>query len=180
MLDVRFSQRSGWTYWAFESLRFNAESAICTLVMAARCVNGGMPLSHSDLLLAAICLLASKLIEDQPVSLFDAARVLNMRRLHLEAAERYAPYSPPSQSPHDVRIGEMNQRLTACSDAPPCRRAGMSSTGSSSIAQCSSLASSMISSWTYSGHAANEIPSSATPMRARRNANGTCHASRLG
>jgi hypothetical protein len=103
MLDVRFSQRSGWTYWAFESLRFNAESAICTLVMAARCVNGGMPLSHSDLLLAAICLLASKLIEDQPVSLFDAARVLNMRRLHLEAAERYAPFRiRPPRSLHTM------------------------------------------------------------------------------
>ena len=95
MLDVRFSQRRGWTLWAFESLRFNAETAVCTLVIAARCVNGGMPLAHSDLLLAAICLLSSKLIEDQPVSLSDAARVLSMRKFHLDAAERCVPARIP-------------------------------------------------------------------------------------
>ena len=90
MLDVRFRQEPGWSRWVIESLKMNEEGIICALVFAARSVNGGMPLdNHPDLLLAAICVLASKHSDDEPVSVKDAARVLDMKKTHLQAAERY-------------------------------------------------------------------------------------------
>lgn len=90
MLDLRFSQPHGYARKLFDTLKLDEDAVVASLILAARCANGGMPLSgHPDLLLVAICIIGCKLTDDIPVSVADASKALNLRQRHVEAAEIY-------------------------------------------------------------------------------------------